>query len=274
MKKIKFMCAAAMAFLAVCASSDVAQGASAKWAAADSTLNVCTATGSGTLSPTSSIKLFNLTCSVTGTGTTSGSSGTPTQAVMDGPNWVVITPLAMHLSSAQSLFVTSSLVTGLYSETQIKGGNGSQSASATAKVLLRVVDVTGCVLNATTVCNTETPAEPVVDCTPSIFGCDSPDANTTFGVAFDERIQTLTATLNLGESIDLALATANGHSFGFAFDDMTAGTHNVVVEVAVEASTTDTSSTSSGALSAAAFGLGLTTAEAVNLTQGSNDMDF
>ena len=77
-----------------------------------------------------------------------------------------------------------------------------------------------------------------------------------------------------GESIDLALSTANGHSFGFAFDDMTAGTHYVVVEVAVEASTVNSSSTDSGALSAAAFGLGLTTAEAVNLTQGSNDMDF
>jgi hypothetical protein len=254
--------------------ASIASAASAKWAAADSTLNVCTATGSGTLSSTASIKLFNLTCSVTGTGTTSGSSGTPAEAVMDGPNWVVITPLTMHLSTAQSLFVTSSLVTGLYTETQIKGGGGSQSASATAKVLLRVVDVTGCTLNNLTVCGTEKPAEPVVDCTPATFGCDSADANTTFGVAFDERIQALTATLNLGESIDLALATATGHSYGFGFDDMTAGTHNVVVEVAVEASTTDTSATYSGALSAAAFGLGFTTAEAVNLTQGSNDMDF
>jgi len=251
-----------------------ASAATSKWAAKDSTLNVCTATGSGTLASTPSIKLFNLNCTVTGTGATSGSSGTPAQAVMDGPNWVVITPLSLHLSSAQSLFITSSMVTGLYTETQIKGGSGSQSASATAKVLLRVVDVTGCTLSSSQVCKNETAAEPVVDCSPLIFGCDSADNNTTYGIAFDERIQTLTATLNLGESIDLALATANGHSFSFAFDDMTAGTHNVVVEVAVEASTTNTSSISSGALSAAAFGLSLTTAEAVNLTQGSNDMDF
>lgn len=262
------------AFAFCLAFSSVTRAASAKWAAQDSTLNVCTATGSGSLSSTPTISLFNLTCTVTGAGATSGSSGTPSQATMDGPNWVVITPLAMHLSNAQSLFVTPSLVTGLYTETQVKGGNGSQSASASARVLLRVVDVTGCTLNSNTVCATETAAEPVVDCTPSIFGCDSADNNTTYGVAFDERIQTLTATLNLGESIDLALATADGHSFGFAFDDMTAGTHTVVVEVAVEASTTNTSSTYSGALSSAVFGLGLTTGEAVNLTQGANDMNF
>jgi len=251
--------------------ASMASAASSKWAAADSTLNVCTATGSGTLSSTASIKLFNLTCTLTGTGAVSGSSGTPVEAVMDGPNWVVITPLTMHLSSAQSLFVTPSLVTGLYTET--KNGSGSNSSSAAARVLLRVVDVTSCTLNKITVCATAVPAEPVVDCTPSIFGCDSADANTTFGIAFDERIQTLTTTLTLGNSIDLALATATGHSFGFAFDDMTAGTHHVVVEVAVEASTTVTGTTS-GAISAAAFGLGLTTAESVNLTQGANDMDF
>lgn len=164
--------------------------------------------------------------------------------------------------SSQSLFVTPSIVTGLYTDTNVKG---SQSATATAKVLLRVVMDAGTAHAVV--------AEPVADCSSTIFGCDSPDGGSTFGVAFDERMQTLTVTNLLStQGVELILATANGHSFGFIFpsSEVTNGNHTLSVEVAVEATT----SGSGTALAAAGFGLGDVAVETVQFTQGTNQLQF
>lgn len=244
-----------------------AAAASAKYAAADNELTTCVLTSSGTITSQDSpgVSLAGLTgCTYNSISASSTASG----ATQDGPNWVVVSEVNIHTSSSQSLFVTPSLVTGLYTEVKNIGSGYTTKSTSTAQVLLRVVDVTGCSLNANTVCSSETQAEPVVDCANNVFGCASPDNSSAYGVNFDERVLGLSSNLSLAQFIDLAIATADGHSFGFGFDDMTSGTHTVAVEAAVDTDGTGNS------ISAAAFGLGFTTVESVQLTQGANDMDF
>lgn len=245
--------------------------ATAKYAAVDNLLTTCSITSTGTLSTaTPLVTLAGLT-DCTGTNVTTNASGNTVTANTDGPNWVVVSTASLHVSNSQSIFVTPSLVTGLY--TEVKNNSGNNTSTSTAQVILRVVDLSSCALSgnnygsASAPCGTEIAAEPVVDCTTSVLGCVS-NGNGTYGVNFDQRILGLSSNLNLGEFIDLAIATADGHSFGFGFDDVTVGTHLIAVEAAVNVSG------SGNSLSAAAFGLGFTTVEAVQLTQGANDMNF
>ena len=85
--------------------------------------------------------------------------------------WVNVTPaLTVKTSNATSLFVDTSLVTGLYTSTQVKGNNtgATSSAIASATVSIRVL------LDGVTYAY--------------------PDTAGT-GVTFDARVQTLTADL-------------------------------------------------------------------------------
>lgn len=252
-------------------TAGTAAAASAKYAAADNVLTTCSITSNGTLSSSTPLVTLAGLTSCTGTDITTGANGSSATATMDGPNWVVINTITLHVSSSQSIFVTPSLVTGLY--TEVKNTNQVGSSSSDAQVLLRVVNLTGCTLSsnnygsASSPCSSEVAADPVVDCTSNVFGCVGD--NGEYGVNFDQRILGLNTSLGSGEFIDLAIATAEGHSFGFGFDDLSAGTYTVAVEAAINVGTN-----SSNSISAAAFGLGFTTAEAVQMTQGANDMDF
>lgn len=235
--------------------------AGAKAVAADSTLSFCTTSASsGGFPTTATVKLFNLTCKT--------SDPANPDVPLDGTAWAEIMVVPIHISSSESILVTPSLVSGLFTETMNKGG-GSSTSSATGEVLLRVVMDPGA--NGIV-------AEPAIDCSKTVFGCVNPvstgGTKPTFGIAFDERIQTLTTTLGVGESIDLTLATAQGHSFQFIFPatEVTQGNHTLAVEVAVVATTT--SDSLSTAISAAAFGIGDVAAEVVNFAQGTNALEF
>jgi len=121
----------------------------------------------------------------------SGAAVTPTP-----DNFIPIMTTSIKVSNSQSLFVTPSLVTGLYTNTAVKthtsGGTGSTStAVATGGVYLRAVlyDESGNMIVA----------YPLAACSAGdIFGCVAvPSTSTTdYGVVLDQRVQTLSQTLS------------------------------------------------------------------------------
>lgn len=218
----------------------------------------------------------------------SGAQITPTP-----DNFIPIMSTAIKVSNSQSLFVTPSLVTGLYTNTAVKsktsGGTGSTStAVAMGGVYLRAVlrDPT----NPDPATNVVAIAYPIEECaiiaaeggTPPL-GCQQ-TANGEWGVVLDSRVQTLSQTLSgctvsitggatgtcsFDLTTQLILQTASAHSFGFIFPNVGVGTYNVSIEAAVD-SDASTSSTNGGsyAVGASAFGLGSVTVESVRLVHG------
>jgi hypothetical protein len=193
--------------------------------------------------------------------TASGSQNIPTGV------WHSIMSTTIKTSNVADLFVDTSLVTGLFTSTQVKGnGNGStSSATAMGGVQVRVV------------------LDPQLDSSGNVVGgtYGYPDDQGS-GVTFDQRIQTLSANLgniftdcfaNGGttgtgctltqEQITLVLQTTSAHSYNFILLNVGTGTHTLLVQAQV-----NTSSTSSGggvAVSNAMFGLGSLTVESVRL---------
>lgn len=183
-------------------------------------------------------------------GCSSNSAGLP--CVTD---WVNVTPaLTVKTSNSTSLFVDASLVTGLYTSTQVKGNSTGATSSATAQAGVHVrVLVDG-----------------------SIYAF--PDQAGS-GITFDSRVQTLTA--NLGniftsaciaspaacaltpEQITLILDTSSAHSFSFILLNVGAGTHTVQVQAQTDAKST--ASTGGVAVSNAAYGPGSVTIDVVRL---------
>jgi hypothetical protein len=185
-----------------------------------------------------------------------GCSSNSTTAILPCvTEWVNVTsPLTVKTSNSTSLFVDTSLVTGLYTSTQVKGNNtgATSSAVASAGVSLRVL------------------LDGVTYAYPDVAGS---------GVTFDNRVQTLTA--NLGniftstcaaspttctltpEQITLALDTTSAHSFSFILLNVGAGTHTVQVQA--QTTSNSTGSTGGVAISNALYGLGSVTIDVVRL---------
>jgi hypothetical protein len=95
----------------------------------------------------------------------------------------------IKVSNSQSLFVSPSLVTGLYTNTKTKTTTGSTSiVTALGSVYMRAVlkDSAGNVVKI---------GYPVAVCNSDILGCQS-DANNHFGVILDSRVQTLSQSLS------------------------------------------------------------------------------
>jgi hypothetical protein len=175
----------------------------------------------------------------------------------------------VKVSNSQSLFVTPSLVTGLYTNTKTRTSPGTtSSATASGGVYLRAVlyDSQGNVILA----------EPIKSCDTGILGCYA-DANGLKGVVFDSRVQTLTQSLsncvvNLGistgtctfdQTTQLILQTTSAHSFGFIFPNVGVGVYTLSIEGSL-----DSNAFGSGLASAtggAAFGLGSVTVESVRM---------
>jgi hypothetical protein len=179
---------------------------------------------------------------------------------------------SIKVSNSQSLFVTPSLVTGLYTNTAVKthtsGGTGSTStAVAMGGVYLRAVlyDENGNLIVA----------YPLQACTPDILGCVLvPGVGSGYGVVLDSRIQTLSQTLSgctvstggtcsFDLTTQLILQTTSSHTFGFIFRNVGVGTYTVSIQAAVD-SNANTSGTAY-AVGASAFGLGSVTVESVRL---------
>jgi hypothetical protein len=179
----------------------------------------------------------------------------------------------IKVSNSQSLFVSPSLVTGLYTQTKTKSSPGSGPSTAVAEggVFLRAV-VTN---NATGV---ETVAYPVAVCTADILGCHA-DTNGSFGVTLDSRVQQLTqdistcivndltgtqiGTCTFDLTTDLVLKTTSAHTFNFIFPNVGVGSYTVKIQAAVNAEAT--LSALGTAVGGAAYGLGSLTVESVRM---------
>jgi hypothetical protein len=213
--------------------------------------------------------------------------------------WFTVMTANLKASQTTTFFVSPSLVTGLYTNTQVKGSTTtatSQTASASGVVSVRVLlDCTNCVA----------PGKPQI--TDAVFpAAGQPDPDGA-GVVFDARIQQLTATLgqaittsclNLAlltnnctpEQIDLILSTSSAHTFNFILLNVGAtGTasqgngHSVTVQAKLDVgqvctsglngsgpvvcnNSVNTAGTQSSSIAAALFGLGSLTVVPVHLS--------
>jgi hypothetical protein len=223
-----------------------------------------------------------VSCTVANTSTLAGTapltckdiwSGNPSPVTAD--NFATVMSVPMKLSASQSLFVSPTLVTGLYTQTTTKTSTGSTSkATAMGGVYLRAVlstDAAG--LNVVQI------ADPIGMCTNDILGCQK--VGNEYGVVLDQRIQSLTQTLSncvvnvatggtpltgtcsFDSTIDLLLQTTSAHGFNFIFPNVGQGTYYVVIQAALDANATVAGTAS--AVGSAAFGLGSVTVESVRL---------
>lgn len=189
--------------------------------------------------------------------------------------WINIMSKQVKLSNSQSLFVSPSLVSGLYTRTRTKTSDGSTStAQAEGAVYLRAVLTPADGSN-------DIVAAPLNLCTQSVFGCSN--APGSWGVILDSRIQTLTqditactvlvdgvsGTCDFTSTIDFILQTASANTFNFIFPNVGQGTYTLKVYAAVGSGASIIGSGS--AVGAAAFGLGSVTAEVVRLV---HDFEF
>ncbi len=184
----------------------------------------------------------------------------------DTTNFVTIMQSTIKVSNSQSLFVSPSLVTGLYTQTKVKSSpGGSSSATAMGGVFLRAI-----VTNQAT--GEKTVGFPVAACTDDLLGCQNVAGD--YGVTLDTRIQTLTqdisncivsvgGTCTFDLTTELILKTTSAHTFNFIFPSVGVGTYLIEIQAAMSASASGTNT--STAAGAAAYGLGSLTVESVRL---------
>ncbi len=195
---------------------------------------------------------------------------------VDGGVWIQIMSKPVKLSNSQSLFVSPSLVSGLYTRTRTKTQDGSTStAQAMGAVYMRAVltPASG---------GDDIVAAPLNLCNASIFGCSQQSG--LWGVVLDSRIQTLTqditactvlvagvgGTCDFTSTIDFILQTASANTFNFIFPNVGQGTYTLKIYAAVGSGASILAGTGT-AVGAAAFGLGSVTAESVRLV---HDFEF
>lgn len=191
-------------------------------------------------------------------------------------NWfnVMTASLKSNSSSSSTLFVSTALITGLYTDTTVKGNGSSQTAQATASVSVRVLlDCTNC------------GGSGVVQNAPSYAGAAFPNGGNQsgYGVTFDSRIQQLTATLGQAitssciadittctqEQIQLILETAGAHAFNFFLMNVGSGAHSITVQVRLNSDAgTGVNTSLASSVAAAYFGLGSLTVMPVHLAPG------
>jgi len=252
--------AGTMVFAIVTATLTFAQTPSSKATAAISTAVGCIVNGTSNIGDTVPVTCHDV---FNGTG-----------VLVTADNFAQIMKATMKVSNSQSLFVSPSLVTGLYTNTKTKtSSGGSSTATAEGAVYLRAVlrDPN----NPNTVLQI---ADPIADCTDQILGCIK-DTNGDYGVVLDSRVQTLSQTLsscvvtvgittgtcNFDSTLQLVLQTTSAHTFNFIFPNVGVGTYTISIEAAVNASGTLTTGSFGTAIAGAAYGLGSLTAESVRM---------
>jgi hypothetical protein len=205
-------------------------------------------------------------------------------AVATENQWIEIMAKPVKLSNSQSLFVSPSLVSGLYTRTRTKTNTGETStATAMGAVYLRAVlvpDGGGAPIVAA----------PLTSCAGGVLGCAELESG-NWGVILDSRIQSLTqelsacvvdvtsipgtsdGTCTFTSTIDLLLQTTSANSFNFVFPKVGQGTYELRVYAAVGSGATVVASGTSGgtAVGAAAFGVGSVLVESVRLV---HDFEF
>jgi hypothetical protein len=235
----------------------MAQNASSKATAAINTAVGCTFSASSTIgdpAPQSCHDIF-----------------TGAAVTVTADNFATVMSSTIKVSNSQSLFVSPSLVTGLYTQTKTKSqpGSGPSSATAAGGVFLRAI-ITNQATGVTQI------GYPGAVCTADILGCHA-DVNGNFGVTLDSRVQTLTqdisncivtvgtstGTCTFDLTTDLVIKTTSAHTFNFIFPNVGQGSYKIEIQAAVNSSAITSGQAS--AVGAAAYGLGSLTVESVRL---------
>jgi len=230
-------------------------------------------------------------CASSTTGFTGAQNFQPCVDTAKNGHWFTVMKASLKTSTNKSLFINPSLITGLYTNTQTKGGSGSQTATAIASVAVRVLlDCANCASSG----------EAQVGAA-SFALAGQPDSGGS-GIVYDARIQQLNTTLGQAitdscltfadgvltntcepELIDLILATSSAHSFNFIMTQVGAGVHTITVQARLDtgnvcynnsgavttcSSTAVVNTTLASSVSAALFGLGSLTVVPVQLAPG------
>jgi hypothetical protein len=233
-------------------------------------------------------------CVSSGSNTTAGPLNPPCTDSSNNGQWFTVMNASLKTSNTTDLFISPSLVTGLYTNTQVKGKTSgtpdSETATAVGSVAVRVLlDCTDCAA----------PGDAQGSTTPSWRAAGYPDNNGS-GIVYDARIQQLTATLGQAitstcldlvaltnscpaEVIDLILDTTSAHTFNFILLNVGSGQHTITVQARLNTgaicydtngsggtcSASDVVNTTLGtSVSAALFGLGSVTVMPVHLAPG------
>ena len=157
---------------------------------------------------------------------------------------VEILTQTIKTANDKDLFIDVSLLSGLYTETNVKS-HGNKDTSGAAGAVLVAVFVDG---------DMAFPGYPIV---------------------FEGRVQVLTATLGgyfvddvlTPEEIGLIIGTLSANSFNFIAQDLDSGMHEVVVKAAC---VTGAFSQEGSAAAVAAIGLGSVTIEEVRMVKGED----
>jgi len=161
----------------------------------------------------------------------------------DSSDVVEILTQTIKTANDKDLFIDVSLLSGLYTETNVKSKGGNKDTSGAAGAVLVAVFVDG---------DMAFPGYPIV---------------------FEGRVQVLTATLGgylvddvlTPEEIGLIIGTLSANSFNFIVQDLDSGMHEVVVKAAC---VTGAFSQQGSAAAVAAIGLGSVTIEEVRMVKG------
>lgn len=219
---------------------------------------VSNGTTSGNTSTNSSAKAVAAINTVTVCASAGGAPCTENSSAGTVGVWQNVMSAQIKTSSPADLFISPSLVTGIYTSTTVTGNNTGSKSSATAMGGIQV--------------------RVLIDGVP---GNAYPDT-TGDGVTFEQRIQTLSA--NLGnvftscfadggttatgctltpEQITLVLQTTSAHSFNFIALNVGSGTHTVTVQAQLNTSATGTNGGLASAY--ALYGLGSLTVDSVRM---------
>ncbi len=227
----------------------------------------------------------NAVCAASNAGL--GSTLQPCTDTSGNGSWFTVMNASLKTSATTDLFITPSLVTGLYTETLVKGSSTgtTATAAATGSVAVRVlIDCSNCAAPGSAQSGTALYA---------IAG--QPDPNGT-GIVFDARIQQLSATLGqvitsaclatntcTDEQIDLILSTTSAHSFNYIMENVGSGSHVITVQARLDAGQVCTNNNSNGtggvtctnvntslgsSVAAALFGVGSVIVQPVHLAPG------
>lgn len=196
-------------------------------------------------------------------------------------NYVEVMGSTVKVSNSQSLFVNTSLVTGLYTNTLVStkpsrtsGGTNTSTATATGGVYLRAVLMDAANGNVIAY------GYPAADCNAAVLGCSGTGADS--GVVLDSRVQTLTQSLSncvvnvtvsgmagtgtcdFTSTIQLILQTTSAHAYNFIFPNVGVGTWYMSIQAAADSGAVVNTGTGS-AVGGAAYGLGSVTMESVRM---------
>jgi hypothetical protein len=222
-------------------------------------------------------------CSITATsGTwTCGNVFSGAAIPVTADNYVEVMGSTVKVSNSQSLFASTSLVTGLYTNTLVTtkpskttGSTNTSTATATGGVYLRAV-----LLDAPNG-NPIMYGYPAAACSSTILGCSATGVDS--GVILDSRVQTLTQSLSdcvvnvtvsgvagtgtcdFTSTIQLILQTTSAHGYNFIFPNVGVGTYYMSIQAAADSGAVVNTGTGS-AVGGAAYGLGSLTVESVRL---------